>query len=376
MRVHTYSFDADAPDSAASLARLVLCFGERHRLANDAVAAQLREQYPQAKLVFCSTSGEILGNQVLDDSIVVSAIEFADSAIETACVQVADHYNNSKEAGKALAASFEGLTNLRHLLVFADGSLVNGSELVEGINEIIGKSISVTGGLAGDGDRFESTFVGLDDQRGQGYVVGIGFLGDKLVISHASMGGWELFGPERVITRSTANELFEINHERALELYKRYLGDYANQLPGSALLFPLAVKLSPNSDPVVRTILSINEETGSMVFAGNVPEGASVRFMRANLDRLIDAAHDAGVVARDMQPDSAHALSILVSCVGRKIILKNRVEEEVEAVFDVLGKHAAVTGFYSYGEISPFGTDRRCELHNQTMTITTIDERD
>jgi hypothetical protein len=203
--------------------------------------------------------------------------------------------------------------------------------------------------------------------------------GGALQISHGSMGGWESFGPERIISRSKGNQLFMIDDEYALDLYKKYLGPYAEELPGSALLFPLLVRVSNEEEPVVRTILSIDEASKSMRFAGDVPEGASVRFMKANFDRLVDAASAAanqaisGVSGSD--PGKMPSLSVLISCVGRKIILGNRVSEEVEAVKDVFGSKTLVTGFYSYGEIAPHSSRVQCQLHNQTMTITNFSER-
>jgi hypothetical protein len=188
------------------------------------------------------------------------------------------------------------------------------------------------------------------------------------------MGGWEMFGPEKTITRSVSNELFEINNVNALDLYKQYLGKYAEELPGSALLFPLSIKLPGVNDPIVRTILSVNNESKSMIFAGDLPEGAKVRFMKANFDKLIDAASDAAQKSLLQFKAEPPKLSILISCVGRKLILGDRVDEEVEAVKNVFGETTVISGFYSYGEISPLNINTKCELHNQTMTITSFDE--
>jgi hypothetical protein len=219
-----------------------------------------------------------------------------------------------------------------------------------------------------------STLVGLNAEAPSGTIVAVGFYGAYLKVAHGSMGGWEMFGPEREVTRSSANELFEINHENALEVYRKYLGAYADELPGSALLFPLSVKITATSEAVVRTILSINKEVKSMVFAGDVPEGSMVRFMKANFDKLIDAASGAARQTFKTRLVTNPRLAILISCVGRKIILDSRTEEEVEAVHEVFGNNTLCTGFYSYGEISPFSANTKCALHNQTMTITTFDE--
>lgn len=351
--------------------QLVLGFGEKEIISSKPVYESLKLKFPEAHVVLCSTAGEIINNRVNDNSVSVAAIELEKTAIQPVDVNIRD-YENSYEAGKALIRLIN-FVNLSYILIISDGSTVNGSELVRGINELVNNRVPVTGGLAGDGTNFQSTVVGLNKIPSGGNIVAIPFYGKHFVVSHASMGGWEIFGPERTVTKSVANQLFEIEGQKALDLYKTYLGPYADELPGSALLFPLGITSNVDDEPIVRTILSIDQETGSMVFAGDIPNGSKVRFMKANFDKLVDAAtHAAGQAFEKLS--SAPQLALLISCVGRKIILGKRTEEEVEAVADTFGNKTLLTGFYSYGEISPFNVNAKCELHNQTMTITTFDE--
>jgi hypothetical protein len=243
------------------------------------------------------------------------------------------------------------------------------------MNTAKGESVLITGGLAGDGAQFKKTVVGLNQLPQAGTIVAIGFYGAKIKVSHGSLGGWESFGLQRTVTQSTNNVLSEIDHKNALDLYKTYLGEYAKELPSSALLFPLSVTLANNSEPVVRTILSIDEENKTMTFAGDIPKGSKVSFMRANFDKLIDASSNAAQKGLEMHEVNPQ-LALLVSCVGRKLILGNRIDEEVEAVSDLVTPSTIVSGFYSYGEISPLKPLANCELHNQTMTVTFISEND
>jgi hypothetical protein len=353
-------------------ASLVLGFGEKSLLENQSVYEQLRQQYPTALIVICSTSGEIYHDTVLDNSLSVAAMQFEKTGVKAVSINI-DACTDSYEAGQQLVNQLPK-EELSYLLVISDGAKVNGSELVRGINDLVKNKVPVTGGLAGDAARFHSTLVGLNEKPANGNIVCIGFYGAHLRVGHGTMGGWDMFGPERVITKSIANCLYEIDDKDAIELYKTYLGKYADELPGSALLFPLSVMLPGSADPVVRTILSIDNENKCMVFAGDVPEGSKVRFMRANFDRLVDAATQAGNSAFNMNLETAPKLALLISCVGRKLILDNRVEEEVVAVSEAFGEQTLLTGFYSYGEISPFTPNSTCQLHNQTMTITTFDE--
>ncbi len=347
---------------------LVLNFGHKNLIRDQDTISYLRKEFPDTTIVSCSTSGEIHNDGIKDKTCVATAIAFEHTEARPVLINIKD-YPDSLAAGKALVSQFDR-DKLTFILVVSDGQLVNGSDLVSGMNEALDNQIPISGGLAGDGADFISTCVGLDDNLTQGNVVAIGFYGERLHVNHGSEGGWRQFGPTRTITHSDKNVLYEIDGENALSLYKKYLGEHAERLPGAALFFPLAIEI--DGVEVVRTILNIDEENKSMTFAGNVPEGAKARLMKANFDRLIDAA---GTAAEMSNPDiEGDKLSILISCVGRKLIFGNRIEEEFEAAREVLGDETIISGFYSYGEIAPFSDFMKCELHNQTMTITTIRE--
>jgi hypothetical protein len=354
-------------------AKLVLAFGATHTLRCGSRLEELRCAYPKAQVIGCSTAGEICDTRVLDDSVVATAVGFNHTAVRSACVRLADA-GDSSSVGQRLAQALVG-PGLAHVLVLSDGLKINGSQLVNGLVQHLPKGVAVTGGLSGDGARFEQTLVCHDGRPEEGAVVAIGLYGDRIRVGYGSLGGWDPFGPERRITRSKGNVLYELDGQSALDVYKRYLGAHAAGLPATGLLFPLTLRTSPAETPVVRTILSVDEKAQSMTFAGDVPQGAYARLMKANFERLIDGATAAArtcyQAVGSIQPD----LAILISCVGRKLILKQRTEEEVEGVRSVLGERPALAGFYSYGEISPFTQSAKCELHNQTMTITTLTER-
>ncbi len=350
----------------------VLAFGGRDALSDPARYNELRGMYPNAHILMNSTSGEIMNTSVLDDSIVCTAVNFEHSQLNIAKINI-DEMGDSFKAGQKLSDLLPK-ENLKHVFVISDGGKVNGSELILGLNSQLPPGVIVTGGLAGDGARFEKTLVGCDVAPASGNIVAVGLYGDRLRFGHGSVGGWDSFGPDRIITKSKANVLYELDGQSALSLYKKYLGDQAKGLPGTALLFPLAIRSKDTEHSIVRTILAINEEEQSMTFAGDMPEGSFARLMKANFDRLIDGAGEAATNSFEGIGKREADLAILISCVGRKLVLDQRIEEEVEGVRAVLGNKPVMTGFYSYGELSPFNPAAKCELHNQTMTITTITE--
>jgi hypothetical protein len=362
--------DKSAP--CGSGAGLVLVFGATNLLRDEALFRDIRTRYPDALVVGCSTAGEICDTRVRDGSLSVSAVSFEHTRIDFAEMRTGS--GGSRSAGERLARQLDK-PGLAHMMVLSDGLKVNGTELAKGLRENLPPGVAVTGGLAGDGDRFSQTLVCVQGAGEEGRIVAVGFYGDRLKIGYGSLGGWDTFGPERLITKSRGNVLYELDDRSALGLYKRYLGEHAAGLPATGLLFPLALRDgAEQSDGLVRTVLAVDEQAQSMTFAGDMPEGSYARLMKANFDRLVDGAVAAAAESSRLLGGREPQLAVLISCVGRKLVLKQRVEDEVDGVRNVFGTGTALTGFYSYGEIAPHLPLGRCELHNQTMTITAFAE--
>jgi hypothetical protein len=378
MKLETFSYSArsgwsvDRLPDLDSERTLVIIFGAPEFGDAPGPIQELTRAYPRSHVIGCSTSGEIFGAALSDRSLSVAVARFDATEVATAVAPVhsaADSYC----AGEALARRLHG-PSLRGVLVLSEGVHVNGSELIRGLNAVLPASTTVTGGLAGDGDRFQRTWVLKDGMPHSGFVSAVGLYGDRVRLGHGSKGGWDIFGPERLVTRSEGNTLYELDGKPALELYKSYLGERAAELPASALLFPLALRASNGDEKqIVRTILSVDESTQSMIFAGDIPQGSLAQLMRANFDRLIDGASEAATMIGAPPSDGSPSLCVGISCVGRRLVLGERTEEELEATLDVLPPGTQQIGFYSYGEISPYATGH-CDLHNQTMTLTTISE--
>ena len=377
MNVQTFCLDNSSP----SITRpefvqdpqksLVILFGSPSFLETPNRVQEVCQTFSGIPVIGCSTSGEVFGSEIKDESIVGGILQFEWTTVQTATVAISEA-PQSFQVGQQLANDLLR-PDLKGILVLSDGLKVNGSEFIRGMNTVLPESVVITGGLAGDGDRFQQTWVLQNNTPTGGFVTAVGFYGEHIRLGHGSKGGWDYLGPERRVTRSKDNILYELDGKPALELYKEYLGDRASGLPATALLFPLALKQEgPDDEYLVRTILAVDEAEQSMTFAGNIPQDSLVQLMRGNFDRLITGASDAAI-----QTDSElseNTLAIAITCVGRRLVLGERAEEEIEATLDVLPQGTQQIGFYSYGELSPYANGR-CDLHNQTMTLTTISER-
>jgi hypothetical protein len=363
------------PDTHLTNADLILYFGSRESLEYDAWYQELRCRYPGAQIVGCSSGGQIQQSGVSDSGIAAVAVRFVATRL---CV-VAESCTEPSQScsyGAALANRL-ARPDLVGVFVLADGLRVNGSELILGLKSALGSAVTVSGGLAGDGSRFSQTRVGANGLPQPSTIAAIGFYGPAVRFSCGTGAGWDTFGVPRRITRSTGNQLFELDGKPALDLYERYLGDEADGLPGTGLLYPLKVwdQERPSHD-LIRTVLAINRETRSMTFAGDVPSGSKAQLMRGEFIRLAAGATEAATqaAAKQSRRGGAGGLALLVSCIGRRLLMGQRIQDEIQAVNEVLGGEYSQLGFYSYGEIAPHSVSGDCDLHNQTMTITLISE--
>ncbi|TVZ55863.1 hypothetical protein OD91_1135 [Lutibacter sp. Hel_I_33_5] len=351
---------------------LVLVFGDRYLLEDENVYSDVRKLFPDGHIVFGSTSGNIYQNTVENESIIITAIEFEKTNFIIKSSNIVTSNLDSFVTGSNLINEFPS-EGLKHVFVVSEGSFVNGSLLTNGMNSVASEGVLITGGLCGDDARFEKTLASYNENPKSGEIVAIGFYGKTFESSFSIHGGWTPFGPERIVTKSKDNILFELDNKPALNLYKKYLGDKAKDLPAAALLYPLNVKSDNEKQPVVRTILNINEEDNTMILAGNIPENSVVQLMMTSVDQIANAAEQAAKQAMDKKTKKPQ-LALLVSCIGRKLVLDQRVEEEIEEAGEVFGDKITVCGYYSYGEIAPFEGEQKAQLHNQTMTITLISE--
>lgn len=351
---------------------LVLVFGNRFLLEDPTICTQVKTLFPDGHLVFGSTCGDIAAQAVQDDCITITAIEFEKSSFKVKTSNVLDADLNSYKTGYDLVSLFPQ-EQLKFIFVVAEGSFINGSELTNGMSDATYDNVLITGGLCGDGTRFEKTVASYNENPKEGEIVAIAFYGDTLEATFSIHGGWTPFGPERIVTKSESNILYELDGQPALDLYKKYLGEKSKELPGAALLYPLNVKTEKEKQPIVRSILNINEEENAVILAGDIPMNSKVQLMMTNVDHIANASEQAATQALEIRKVKPQ-LALLMSCIGRKLVLDQRVEEEIDEVVNVLGDDITVSGFYSYGEIAPFHGENNCKLHNQTMTITLISE--
>ncbi len=352
--------------------QLIIVFSSIESLVNGKINNKLTDYFFNSTIVGCTTAGEIYKDSVYDNTVVVTGLHFDNPDFQVRTSELSS-MNLSFDSGKKLAEELYD-DSLHSVFVMGLGVNINGSALIDGLENIFKKNILITGGLAGDGGKFKQTYTFLNDQVFDNRNLGIGFYNDNINLYYGSAGGWQPFGPLRQITKSSMNILYEIDKKPALEVYKKYLGEFANDLPASGLLFPFLL-LDENENGLVRTILGIDKKNGSLILAGDVQENGYVKLMQASTESLVAGAQEAAKSIIEKKQEEDTGLAILISCVGRKLVMGSRIDEEIDAINNMFDTTIDINGFYSYGEICPLKGLIDCKLHNQTMTITYITEK-
>jgi hypothetical protein len=353
--------------------QVVFMFGSLDWLRDDLKMSKVAAMFPGAACFGCSTAGEISGVAVDDGSLSLMGLKFESAGARVGwAIEEVSGVEDSEAAGRRLASGLSA-KGLRHVLMVGPGTNVNGSGLIVGARSALPDGCTLSGGLAGDAGTFAGSHQWAMGKSGDRMAYAIGFYGEELDIRCSCRGGWKPFGPARKATKVDGNVLMELDGESALSIYKRYLGRYAKDLPGSGLLFPFENRSADNKvTGIIRTILGVDEAAGSLMLAGDVEPGGYLTLMHANTDGLAIGSESAAKALGPM-PMGGKAL-VAISCVGRKLVMGARVDEEIEALMDVVGTDVNIAGFYSNGEICGSKMDN-CSLHNQTMTLTMFAEK-
>lgn len=347
----------------------MICFMAFGHAASPQVFDELRARFPAADLAACTTNGEILNGDVLDGTSVATAIRFDATRVKTAFA-IVEPGGDAAAAGRLLAEELKD-EGLKGVFVLADAFRINGQALVEGLSGVLPSDVAVSGGMAGDGGALgSSTKAGLNRPPCDGGAVAVGFYGPAVRIRHGVGGGWDALGPLRHITRAEGPVVYELDGEPALEVYERLVGDAGTN---ARLRHPFCIKPHPESDQdIIWEVVGVDRTGKGIVFIDTVQQGSWGQIMRGVDDHLVVGAAEA---ARSALSDlsSGQALGLVVSCVGRKWVMGQRVGDETEAV-QAEAAGAPTIGFFSYGEVAPHARTGVCTLHHATVAVTVLSE--
>ena len=325
-------------------------------------------------LIGCTTDGEIASDGFHQESAVLAGV---------AAPHVGFHLcweenlgADSEAAGRRLARQLPGGVRFVHL--FSDGLTGNGCALLRGMQNELGPTLPISGGTAADGERFQRTYQFADSRLLTNAAVALGFSGNF----HLGLGvnsGWSPVGIGKKVTKASGHILYELDGEPALEVYRRFLGKHAEQLPAVGVEYPLALmdgaSLCAHQDLeypyLLRATMAVNPEEGSIQFAGEIPQGALVYLTCGDSQSLLKASEAAVRQALAELKGAKPALAFAFCCMARRILLGRHTKEEAQRILQELGP-VPLVGFYTYGEFSPAQQGTPSVLHNETATVSII----
>ncbi|MRG94581.1 FIST signal transduction protein [Polyangium spumosum] len=339
----------------------VLLFIAGHLDAHVVMEGFGRDLPARTRVVGCSTFAEIGEEGGLSRSVTAMGLCLG-GGVEAEGFSVEDLAGREREAGRELGERARAF-GPKLLVLLADG-LVNTDRLIQGLQDILGATFPIVGGMAIDDGRFERAYEILDRRVLSGGAVALGFRGPVELVAGAK-SGWVPIGATHICTRvENGNVVLEIDGRPALDLYLEYLGPRAGEMPSVSADFPIGIVDAQEAIALLRSVKGVDEARRALVFGGDIPEGARIRMTRATRDDVIRGANEVGAKLVASMPEPS--LALFFDCGGRKMVLGPRYREELRETFARL-EGVPKVGFYCAGEFSP--VDGVTMHHDETFTM-------
>ncbi len=329
----------------------------------------LKEQH--INLFGSSSGGEILFNQqenhIGDKSAVVVLTDIPKDSYRLHFLPQGQEspFALGARVGEKAAASFHHPS----VLLCASGILMDGQALVEGIVSRTSEKMPLFGGLAGDDGLFEKTFVFSEESITDKGAMALVLNQNKIALSGMTVGGWVSLGAEFTVNKSDGNTVYEINGQKALDMYMNYLNVKEEDLPAIGIEYPFMVKKADGTS-VLRAITGIDKEKRSLTFAGSVPAGATVSFSTSPGFEIMENTREKIIAFH--QNNKRADLLLLFSCIARHIALGPLISTEIKLASIKWKKPLA--GFFTYGEIGN-NEQETGSFHNQTFTLALLHKK-
>ncbi|MDO8593253.1 MAG: FIST N-terminal domain-containing protein [bacterium] len=332
-------------------------------------------------LIGCSDAGEIVTEGSKEKGVAVMAIE--SDKIDFITANGGEINGQPRQAGEKLAQELKnkGKNKLSCVMMLSDVLTGNGADIVRGAQEKLGDEILLFGGAAGDDFAFKKTFSYLNDQVLTSSLVGVGLMG-KFSIGIGVRHGWEPIGLPLKVTKSAGAVVQELNNKPAIRVYEDYFGKQAEEmkkepLAKMAITYPLGMKIKASDEFLIRDPITVDSQ-GAITCAAEVPVGAEVNLMIGSKEEAVAAAKKAATIAKEQLKGAAPAAILMFNCIARCKLFGRYADDEIKAIKSVLGEKVPLIGFYTYGEIAPFGISgeyRKAYFHNETAVVIAIGEK-
>lgn len=328
-------------------------------------------------IIGCSGAAVISNHGILKRGVVIMLVSLKkDIYFNTACIKdvmAKTPAGAGIELGDKLLYGFHEVR--RDLsLIFSDGLIDEGSNIIFGLEERFGRSFPLIGAAAADNLAFKKTYVFYNQELLNNAACGI-LWGGKLNFGFGIKHGWKPLGKHHTVTKARGNMVQEIDGVPAAKIYEDYLAcdlrKLRSELKRVSIFYPIGIYLPGEEEYLLRNILYVLDNE-AIIFQGNVPEGSQVRLMISTKENCLDAVHEALEEAKKGLWGYKSRFVLIFESISRYILLGRQAGKELEIIKEGLDKDTPIIGVYTYGEQAPLKAvnyQGRPHFHNQTITI-------
>ncbi len=320
----------------------------------EAMLRGVRAGLKGVPVIGCTSAGAITSGGVSEQAVAVLTMKSDEGKFVP--VKVTEIGKDMRAAGKAFGEQFKASGEEVNMgFIFSDALAGNGTELVRGVLDAMGRGFKLAGGAAADDMQFKKTYQYFNDEVLTNAAVGFGMVGPILIAAGAEHG-WKPIGNARTVTKAEGTKLIELDGKPAFEIYKDYFAhradDFKAALSLAAVSYPMGMHVKGVEEIMIRVPLAVAED-GSIVCGAEVVEGSEITLMVGTLSTALWAAEDTAKRAMVGMEGAAKRVIFVSDCVARKILLGERGKEEIALLKAVGGENTEIFGFYSYGQIAP-----------------------
>ena len=319
---------------------------------------QLKQVFPDAQVMGTLSAGEILHGKVLEQQVIIVVSAFTQTEVKTLLLERADQTTGcSSLIEHQLMPIIKNCASPKLLLCFLDGAC-DGDAFVHAVGHFH-PDLPIAGGLG----RGPITAV-FDDERMVPYGAAIAILNSEVLQVHQQFNfNWKPIGPKFRVTKAEKNIIYEIEGQKALDFYAKYLGrELVEQfMPLIAMEFPLVFE--KGGVLVARACLQVLDD-GALLYAGDFESGQVVQFGMGAGEQILEDSLNQSQSLMHYPVETVY----LYSCIARKLLLGDEIEYETAP----LNQIAPTNGFFTYGEL--VHQHHQNMLLNQTLTMVALSE--
>lgn len=262
-------------------------------------------------------------------------------------------------------------SDIASMLAFVDSRRQNAEFLIDGLYDVFGEEVAVTGGGVGSlVERYVPcimTNAGLESDA----ALLVGFPSQAI---HEFEHGWQMLDGPHVITAADGTLLKTINHKPAAAVYMEAIErctdwTFATQdFRKISSLYPLGIE-QPAGPHLVRDPLAV--EGSALVCVGEVPEGAIIQILKGDRSHLVDAAERVSqtvVRERLAKRSSDPTLLFAWDCASRRKYLLEDFDQELAAISNQIPDQDQLVGALTLAEVASTA-DGTIRLLNKSLVM-------